>query len=74
MVIFINFDSLLTSPQCPPPGACKREITLVCLFSFNLFIIIMEDTLALMRFSPRATIDQLVWHKMWALLKGLHEK
>ena len=43
-------------------------------FSFNLFLRIMQDILALMRFSPRATIDQLIWHKMWALLKGLHEK
>lgn len=31
-------------------GANKKEITLVCLFSFNLFIRIMQDTLALMRF------------------------
>lgn len=74
MVIFINFNSLLTFPQCLPPGAGKKEITLVCLFSFNLFTKIMQDTLALMRFSPRATIDQLIWHKMCALLKGLHEK
>lgn len=78
MVVFINLLLLIHLSSVSAPGAGRKEITLVHFFGFNLLIGIMQDTLPYMRFfslssSPSVT-DQLLWHKMQALLKGLHEK